>query len=173
MAHIRSTVHSSVRDQNKTIQLQGIDRIPHGCPKGQMVQCIAREHFNGNGNPVVIQEQPHLYNGLFPVFFADAHFPKPFFYDVPIFIESVFIGFFHLKEKVRYIIEHCAGIAPYPFGNSRIHPLDDLLPVLIDDIQCIINIILIAAPDQWLVIAVVLPHGCYFRVWFQDSAISQ
>ena len=45
MAHVRSIVHSPVRDQDKPFQIQIVYRIPQGSPERQMIQRISGKHF--------------------------------------------------------------------------------------------------------------------------------
>ena len=124
-----------------------------------MVQGVSREGFDGNGDPAVIHKESHLDDREFAFFFADAHFPQPFFDYISILVKDIVIRPGHLKIEVGHIIINDLGGTAGFFDKVRIDPADNFILIVIDKVQGIKNIVRVVLREDRFKIIPVLPDS--------------
>ena len=144
-----------VRDEDKTGKIQAVDILFQTFSQGQVVQGVARESLNGNGNAVIIHEQPHLDDGKLAFFLAYAHLAEAFFQDTAFFVQNILIRFPDLKVEVSHIVINDLRRAVRFFNKVCVDTADDPVFIVGDEIQGIKDVIrIMGAKDRFKVILI-------------------
>ena len=141
-----------VRDEDKTGKIQAVDILFQTFSQGQVVQGVAGEGLDGDGDALIVHEQPHLNNGEFAFFLADAHPAQSFFQDISLFIQDILIRRSDLEIEVCYIIIDDLRGAACLFYKVCVDAADDFVFIGKKEVQGVENIVRVMGSKDRLIV---------------------
>lgn len=124
-----------------------------------MIQGIARESFNGDGDALIVHKQPHLDNGELPFFLTDTAFALPFLYDISFLVKDVLIRSPDLKIEVGRIIIDDLRRAVCLFDKACVDAADNLILIVKKEIQGVKDVVRVVEAKDRLIVILILTDG--------------
>ena len=159
MEKVRITTDPPVRDEDEAGEAHAVDVVLQGPPQSQVIQGVAGEGLDGDGDALIVHEQSHLDNGELPFLLADAVLALSLLQDVPFFIQDVLIRLPDLEIKVGHIIINDVRGTAGLFYKVCVDAADYLIFIGKKEVQGIKYIVRVVGAEDRLIIVLVLAHS--------------